>query len=731
MNKLESSLVSWINSNDLSYHCHSIEDLSDGILLYELMGQISSDHFQSQISEDSYSTASKAHNLNKLISGLETFYYEELGKNFSSLLNNIDTSEIAQNNDRSQLISLLEMVMGAVIKCKDKETYIARIVSQNEAVQSELMTFIEKVLSKLDKFAHNEDKDLRTELTVLRQEKRALTLKLEDSAKEVEDLKYKNEDLRLVKDRLIFKINELEVELDKKQSKKENPDTSLLKMQLNQKETTIRELRNQINDITKKHQDEIVKLKDELDMAQERDIQLNKAEATLELYKKKLEELSQFKTKAKDLEEERDLLKDKIAKYEENVHDVCGLQQTLSYYKEQFSAEKDKNAALLILADEKENALKNFQKLLSESEAKRNFLDAKNKELNDEIEQLKFKAEASIDDLHVASKGLQSELEERINSLVEENSKLKLQVGNQRVLQEMNEQMDQAFLFKKKAEENLQIERKLTRKTTQQMEIMSNQIESLKEEITKLEEDSQAAEITIKNLKSNIENLEKEKNELLYTKSELEKLKVEKESHSSEMKCLFREKEEIIHKLMQCKEEVHALENQLRHSEMTLKSAQIDLEQAQNRVSIAQEREKFALSQLEFIKKNENSEGARKAEVLEMEKEIMNANKKIAEFLLEIKEKDNLIWSLQTEKSILEEELRNSFSQVEEICSQRLKDKTLALQEMVNQKDLEIRLLVKDKKESEAAYDTELKLMSTIMFEIGNEIFKGRANNNK
>mmetsp|Transcript_22484 Transcript_22484/g.22195 ORF Transcript_22484/g.22195 Transcript_22484/m.22195 type:complete len:729 (-) Transcript_22484:13-2199(-) len=727
MNKLESSLVSWINSNDLSYDCHSIEDLSDGILLYELMGQISSDHFQSQISEDSYSPSSKTSNLNKLIGGLETFYYEELGKDFSSLLHNIGISEIAQNNDRSQLLSLLEMVMGAVIKCKDKETYIARIVSQNEAVQSELMTFIEKVLSKLEKFAYNEGKDLRAEVIALRQEKRALILKLEDSAKELEDLKYKTEDLKLDKDRLIIKVNELEIELDKKQSKKENPDISLLKMQLNQKEGAVRELKNQINDITKKHQDEIVKIKDELDVAQERNIQLNKIEGTLELYKKKLEELSQFKTKAKDLEEERDLLKDKIAKYEENVHDVCGLQQTLSYYKEQFSAEKDKNAALLILVDEKENALKSFQKSLSESETKKSYLEAKNKELNNEIEQLKFKAEASIDDLNVANKGLQSELEERINSLLEENSKLKLQVGNQRVLQEMNEQMDQAILFKKKAEENLQIERKLTKKTTQQMEAMNNQIANLEEEIRKLEESNQAAEITIKSLKSSIEKLEKEKNELLYAKVELEKLKIEKESHSSEMKCLFREKEEIIHKLMQCKEEVHALENQLRQSEMTLKSAQIDLEQAQNRVSIAQEREKFALSQLEFIKKNENSEGTRKAELLDMEKEIMNANKKMAEFLLEIKEKDNLISSLQTEKSILEEELKNSFSQVEEICSQRLKDKTLTLQEMLNQKDLEIRHLVKDKKESEAAYDKELKLMSTIMFEIGNEIFK--ANN--
>ncbi|CAG9324491.1 HOOK3_2 [Blepharisma stoltei] len=731
MNKLESSLVSWINSNNLSYGCHSIDDLSDGLLLYEFMSQISPDTFQSQLSEDSFNASAKTTNLNKLLRGLETFYYEELGKDFSNLFQNIDTSAIARNNDRSQLLSLLELIMGAAIKCKNKETYIARIVSQNEAVQSELMGFIENVLSKLENYSYNEDKDIRAELMNLKQEKRTLKMQLDDAKKELEDLSYRQDDLMLDRDRLLNRVRELEAELDKKVSKKGNSDISILTVQLeaqiNQKEITIQELKNQINDLKKQHQGEILKLRDELDMAHEKIIQLSKAEATLDIYKKRLEELNQYKIKVKDIQDERDSLKDKLAQYEEDVNGAHSLEQTLNYYKEQFSAEKEKSATLLLSLDEKEKILKECQKAKKELEEKRQFLEAKNKELNEEIEQLRFGGETSNDSFSL-NKGFQSELEERINFLSAENKILKSQMGNQRILQELNEQMDIAILAKKTAEENLLNERKLTRKKTQEIDALNDEVANLREGLRKLEEDNQTAETMIHNMRNSIKQLEKEKSELIESKTELDKLKVEKESHSLEMKNLFREKEEIIQRLMACKEEVHKLENQLTQKEIMLKSAQIDLEQAQHRVSVAQEKEKFALSQLEALKKKETDEleGLSKIKLLEMERDIMKTNKEIAVCMLELKEKDSLIASLQAEKNKLEEDLKNSISKVDEINSQKSKEEILALKDFIKQKELEIEYLVTEKEESKIAYDKEMKLMSIIVHEIGCEIMKNR-----
>lgn len=45
MNDLERSIIEWINANDLSKKCKNIDELSDGILLTELMGDVAPNYF--------------------------------------------------------------------------------------------------------------------------------------------------------------------------------------------------------------------------------------------------------------------------------------------------------------------------------------------------------------------------------------------------------------------------------------------------------------------------------------------------------------------------------------------------------------------------------------------------------------------------------------------------------------------------------------------------------------
>lgn len=69
-------------------------------------------------------------NFKSLVQGLEQFYSQRLDSNISVQHINIDL--MIQKKDFAILIDLVELVMGVIVNCEDKEEYIQRIISLDE-----------------------------------------------------------------------------------------------------------------------------------------------------------------------------------------------------------------------------------------------------------------------------------------------------------------------------------------------------------------------------------------------------------------------------------------------------------------------------------------------------------------------------------------------------------------------------------------------------------------------
>ena len=137
MSELQSSLVAWININNLSHQAADILELSNTILLTEFMQQVAPDYFNSLdlVTEDS-AWPSKLNNLKQFTAALDSFYQNVLKIPADAIADDLDLAAMARNDDRNELMRLIELVMGAAVSCDEKETYIARIMGLEEHDQT-------------------------------------------------------------------------------------------------------------------------------------------------------------------------------------------------------------------------------------------------------------------------------------------------------------------------------------------------------------------------------------------------------------------------------------------------------------------------------------------------------------------------------------------------------------------------------------------------------------------
>ena len=104
----------------------SLDDLCDGVVMFEALSEISMDHFDpSSFGRDfGPNWALKASNLKKLVRNLEDFYHDELNKDadFDSLSSR--ANEIAKGEDMDGLMEIVELVMVAATLCDDRLVFI-------------------------------------------------------------------------------------------------------------------------------------------------------------------------------------------------------------------------------------------------------------------------------------------------------------------------------------------------------------------------------------------------------------------------------------------------------------------------------------------------------------------------------------------------------------------------------------------------------------------------------
>lgn len=134
--------------------------------------------------------------------------------------------KISKNNDRENLYNLVEIVLGAVVQCSNKEAYINAILTLDETCQNQLMHLIEKILSRkgnvpsLEEVSSNlstsfENAFMKSPMKNELQEKGLLS-KLEELENENQQLLQKYNDEKEENEKLKGRIEELIQESQKK-----------------------------------------------------------------------------------------------------------------------------------------------------------------------------------------------------------------------------------------------------------------------------------------------------------------------------------------------------------------------------------------------------------------------------------------------------------------------------------------------------------------------------------
>eukprot|EP01104_Vermistella_antarctica_P013434 TRINITY_DN4054_c0_g1_i2.p1 TRINITY_DN4054_c0_g1~~TRINITY_DN4054_c0_g1_i2.p1 ORF type:complete len:734 (-),score=213.97 TRINITY_DN4054_c0_g1_i2:403-2538(-) len=145
---MRSSLLKWINTFKTSHECTSFTDLCDGVVLYEVMCEISPTYFdETQVNKDAQDNwVLRLSNLRKLATTLESYYREELGISPKNV-RDVSFNAIAKNHSIDEVAKLVDLVLGAAVECDEKEKYITNIMTLGPKEQRDLMQSIQSIMT--------------------------------------------------------------------------------------------------------------------------------------------------------------------------------------------------------------------------------------------------------------------------------------------------------------------------------------------------------------------------------------------------------------------------------------------------------------------------------------------------------------------------------------------------------------------------------------------------------
>lgn len=653
----------------------------------------------------------------------------------TNIVEHIEISAIARSADKVNLVFLLELVMGAIVNCPAKEAYISRILGLDERFQTELMVFIQKILNRIRNNRGNEEEspEGRVDVQQLRQENRSLNLQVEELQNSLDEIAQKQYEMITEKENFLKRISALEGELEKKMNKKFPGEMNInqLESQLAQKDNIIQELRVQNNELKKIHESEISNLRDEVDVAHEKILNMSKTEATLELYKKRLEDGNVLKKKIQDLEKDNKSLKDSLKQYDEDITELENLKTTMNFFKEQHTKEKERVAEVSFKLEERERELKETQKFRDDMNQKKSFYENKVKELQFELENLKYRQDSGRGDEEFSlQRNITSEYEEQIAKLEQENRKLRNNAGGEGIIKEINAQLDRVLIEKRNAEDKWNTERRENLDHKRELDGLKREIAQFKEDssnkIAELSSDLNISNENCQKLQNKLAEVEKEKSQLEHVQSDNEKLKKEKENDMQYLKSLYKEKDEIQQKVMESKDEVFKMQYVIGQKETLLRSSELEKEKMENKLKEALESERIAISELKVLKNKTDFADASvdKIKFLELERDIMKLNSEISNWKLNSREKDDQLLQVNQEKVRREQELTHLLEQREEELKMHFQEELEVVKKELAHKSSEIAFLNKNREEMTNSWNKEMKLMSIVVHEVGMDILR-------
>ncbi|XP_075472119.1 protein Hook homolog 1 [Ascaphus truei] len=360
------SLIIWLQTFNTAAPCKTIQDLASGVTMAQILHEIDSAWFDDVwLTRIKYDVGDnrriKVNNLKKILQGIIDYYHEFLGQQISELLLP-DLNRIAEHSDPTEMGRLLQFILGCAVHCEKKQEHIQTIMTLEESVQHVVMTAIQELMSK--DTVESPSTDLPGDLE--HQLKRTLE-ELHDALAEKDELKQRCQELDLQVASLQDERNSLLAENDIQNERInqldafEEPSTVVAKkyfqmqLQLEQiQEENFRleaakddyrahceEIEKQLIE-TQNRNDELARLaeesralKDEIDILRATADKAAKLESAVEVYRKKLEDLTDLRRQVKSLEDTNLMYMHNTVSLEDELKKANAARSQLETYKRQ------------------------------------------------------------------------------------------------------------------------------------------------------------------------------------------------------------------------------------------------------------------------------------------------------------------------------------------------------------------------------------------------------------
>ncbi|GLG93634.1 Uncharacterized protein GBIM_00989 [Gryllus bimaculatus] len=577
------SLMKWLQTFDVDAPHSTVEEVSDGVAMAQALTQIAPEWFgdawMSKIKTDTGNNwRLKVSNLKKIVEGIVDYYHDSINQHFADF-SKPDVIKIGEKCDAAELGRLLQLILGCAINCNHKQEYITRIMSMEESVQQVIMQSIQelensshgsvqssigtslgidsdpepqvqKLQLEIELATEARDQmaqrchELDMQVTLLQEEKGSVLMenkRLHERLKEFENLDdpsgtgHRYKELRKQVDVLKEELFKMETSQDDYRVKAESQEKELLELQ-----TKVEELQRMA--------DEAQHLKDEIDVLRETADMVGKYEATIESYKKRLEEHGDLRRQLKILEEKNTDYVQQNMELEEEMKKNSVVKSQLELYKKQVAELDHRLNEETKRADKEEFECKKLQERLNAIQREKERLIVERDSLKETNEEMKCSQQqmqirgvgpsGAPDGLmpeSVTENMIPPEVKERLVRLQHENKILR---SNQRSQEDEN------------------------------VQVLKEMLESAKERVTQLRQEKRNAQQRILELESQVEEMQERdggggaglRQHLTDMQSQLRVYQREKEALTSQV-------EERDVSLNECKQKIASLQDALRQKE--------------------------------------------------------------------------------------------------------------------------------------------------------------------
>ncbi|XP_031460751.1 protein Hook homolog 1 [Phasianus colchicus] len=361
------SLILWLQTFNTAAPCRNVQDLTNGVAMAQVLHQIDVAWFDAswlnRIKEDvGDNWRIKSSNLKKILQGIMDYYHEFLDQQISEELIP-DLNKISEKSDPTELGRLMQLILGCAVNCERKQEHIQNIMTLEESVQHVVMTAIQELMSKeaMGPSASDAPSEMEQQLKKALEDLQEAIAEKEELAQRCQELDLQVAALQDEKNSLVSENEILNDRLEQLDDSLDDPNTVVAKkyfhaqLQLEQLqeenfrleaakddyrvhcedlEKQLIELQHRNNELTSLAEESRA-LKDENDILRATADKASKLESTVEVYRKKLQDLNDFRRQVKSLQETNMMYMHNTVSLEDELRKANAARAQLETYKRQ------------------------------------------------------------------------------------------------------------------------------------------------------------------------------------------------------------------------------------------------------------------------------------------------------------------------------------------------------------------------------------------------------------